>query len=275
MPRPTSAFFLALPPPLQRPAGRVASLFVAAWLTLGFACAKPESDGPGEDLSGQEPATDAVAKEAKKPAAAPTPPTGIDVSHYSGEIDWRQVRAAGYRFAYVKATEGVDSKDPRFDDHWRALATAELPRGAYHFFVTEDGAEEQARWFIENVTLGPGDLRPAVDIETLGHGTQPGLADRLRRWLEIVEEHYGVQPMIYTSPRFWEEHLDSEFGDYDLWIAEYEVDDPQVPDGWDTWLVWQWRGDAPIPGVEKGADLSRLHPDHTSLEPLEVPATAP
>ncbi|HUP43117.1 MAG TPA: GH25 family lysozyme, partial [Thermoanaerobaculia bacterium] len=44
-------------------------------------------------------------------AEPPAPVLGIDVSHYSGAVDWQAVRAAGYAFAYVKATEGVDSAD--------------------------------------------------------------------------------------------------------------------------------------------------------------------
>ena len=33
---------------------------------------------------------------------------GIDVSRYQGVIDWKAVRAAGIRFAYIKATESTD-----------------------------------------------------------------------------------------------------------------------------------------------------------------------
>lgn len=202
------------------------------------------------------------------------PHKGIDVSHFSGAVDWAQVHAAGFTFAYVKATEGVDGKDPLFDDHWRDLGGVGIQRGAYHFYVTEDDPEEQARFFIETAKLEPGDLVPVVDIELIGHGTQPGLADRFLRWLEIVEDHFGVKPIIYTTPNFWDQHLTDTFGDYPLWIAEYGVEAPRIPKGWTTWWLWQWQGDATVPGVEKTADISRINHQHITLTHLQTGATS-
>jgi GH25 family lysozyme M1 (1,4-beta-N-acetylmuramidase) len=43
-----------------------------------------------------------------------------------------------------------------------------------------------------------------------------------------------------------------------------------VPEGWDRWTLWQWRGNGSVPGVEKDADLSRLHPELT-LDDLQIP----
>lgn len=206
-------------------------------------------------------------------AATDPPPSdvrGIDVSHYSGAVDWNAVGEAGVRFAYVKATEGVDAADPAFAGHWQALeGHPSLLRGAYHFYVTEDDPEEQARFFLSTVTLGPGDLPPVVDIEVLGHDTQPGLPDRLRTFLDIVERETGAKPILYTAPHFWNAHLTDRFGDYPLWVAEYQVSQPVTPEGWSAWTLWQWEKDADVPGVEKGADLSHLHPD-IDLEALRI-----
>ena len=205
-------------------------------------------------------------------AAEPAAPVlGIDVSHYSGAVDWEAVRAAGYAFAYVKATEGVDSADPAFAGHWDRLAASGLHRGAYHFYVTEDDPEEQARFFLSVVEHGPGDLPPAVDVEVLGHDTAPGLAGRIRAFLEIVERATGVRPIIYTGPSFWAADVGEGFGEYPLWLAEYGTDTPKVPGGWERWTLWQWQGDATVPGVEKNADLSRLHPE-VALHELRIAA---
>jgi len=113
----------------------------------------------------------------------------------------------GHSFAFIKASEGVDLADPDFGANWTAAGEAGLVRGAYHFYVTEDDPEQQARLFIETVQLEPGDLAPVVDIELIGHGTPPGLPDRLRRFLELLEQRYGVRPIIYTSPKFWNTHF--------------------------------------------------------------------
>ena len=39
------------------------------------------------------------------------PVQGIDISKYQGDIDWRRVRDAGIRFAYLKVSEGGDHVD--------------------------------------------------------------------------------------------------------------------------------------------------------------------
>jgi lysozyme len=195
---------------------------------------------------------------------------GIDVSHHSGAIDWAAVAKEGYVFAYLKATEGVDDPDPTFGQHWQAAAEHGLHRGAYHFYVTEDDPVEQAHFFLSNVEHRPGDLAPVVDVETLGHGTVGDISTRLHRFLDIVEQEVGVAPIIYTSPKFWNAHLDDSFSRYPLWIAEYDVDEPAIPGGWGAWTIWQFDGDVAVPGVEKGADRSRLHPQ-ADLAALRVP----
>lgn len=201
-------------------------------------------------------------------------PIGIDVSHHSGAIDWRQVDVQSLHFVYVKATEGVDAADPMFEHHWGSLEELRIPRGAYHFYVTEDDPEEQAEFFLSRITDDLGELRPVVDIELIGHGTSGKLPPKLRRFLEIVETRTGVRPMIYTGPNFWDQHFDDSFGDYPLWVAEYDVDAPRLPLGWEAYTLWQFDGDVAVQGVGKGADLSQLHPD-LELAHLRVPPRNP
>ena len=218
----------------------------------------------------------------KAPAPPATPPpaidqlhSGIDVSTHSGTVDWPAVAQEGHGFAFAKATEGMDLKDSAFDQNWPAIKAAGLLRGAYHFYVTEDDPEKQAQFFIENVALSPGDLAPVVDIETIGHNTQPGLADRLKTCLDLLEEHYGVKPIIYTAPNFWNEHFDDSFGAYPLWVAEYEVDEPRKIAGWAAWHLWQWKADAKVNGVEQSADLSRANRSGVDLSALIIPSQVP
>lgn len=190
---------------------------------------------------------------------------GIDVSMHSGVVDWQTLVDDGHSFAFAKATEGIDLRDPAFAAHWQAMKEAGVIRGAYHFYVTEDDPETQARFFIDTVELEPGDLAPVVDIELIGHGTRPGLPERFAIWLELVERHYGIKPIIYTAPNFWDAHFTDTFGEYPLWVAEYGVEVPRLPKGWKDWHLWQWRANAQVDGVEKDVDLSRLNRSQNHL----------
>jgi len=226
--------------------------------------------GPGERPSPETTAAVGTEATASTPPAAEKLHHGCDVSGHSGNVDWAAVAATGHTFVFIKATEGQDLKDPAFDRNWPAARDAGIIRGAYHFYVTEDDPERQARFFTDTVALMPGDLAPVVDIELLGHGTKEGLAERLQRYLDLVEAHFGVKPIIYTSANFWDEHLTDGFGGYPLWIAEYEVDEPRLPKGWTEWHLWQHEGDAAVKGVEKGADLSRVNRSGPDLSKLVI-----
>jgi lysozyme len=229
------------------------------------AAAQPEDAAP--DPAAEPPAPPPVSA----PEIAARLAHGIDLSGHSGTVDWAAVAAEGHTFAIVKATEGMDLQDPAFAGHWPAMKAAGLIRGAYHFYVTEDDPEAQASFFLATAALAPGDLAPVVDVEVLGHDTQPGLAGRLRTFLSIVEQRYGVKPILYTGPSFWDANLDGTFGDHPLWVAEYGVSEPRLPAGWTAWHLWQFQENAAVAGVEKGADRSHVNRSGVDLAALIIP----
>src|SRR6185503_12876642 len=58
---------------------------------------------------------------------------GIDVYSGDGAVTWSTVKNAGYDFAYVKATEGVNFVDSRFATNMQNANAAGLYVGPYHF----------------------------------------------------------------------------------------------------------------------------------------------
>jgi len=52
---------------------------------------------------------------------------GIDLSSYSGEVDWKSVRAnKSVEYVIVRATMGTDRVDHRFAAHWKQLIKLDL-----------------------------------------------------------------------------------------------------------------------------------------------------
>jgi lysozyme len=231
-------------------------VLILSGLALFCGCSAP----PDEQSSDDENSTVTFPVNAK----------GIDVSHFSGTVDWQKVKVAGYAFAFAKVTEGNDFKDPMFDTNWPAMKAAGIIRGAYHFYVTEDEPDTQAAFFIQNLKLLEGDFAPVVDIEVLGDNTETGLVDRLKSFLSTVETHFGIKPIIYTGLNFWDENMNNQFSSYPLWIAEYGVEEPVDPTGWNDWHIWQWKGDATVSGVEKSADLNVLNQKEKDFTDLRV-----
>ena len=97
--------------------------------------------------------------------AADYPIQGFDVSHHQQEIQWQQISPEKYRFVYLKATEGGDFKDTRFQENWLKARERGFLVGAYHFYrLCRDGSI-QAQNFIDSVPKQANALPPVIDLE--------------------------------------------------------------------------------------------------------------
>ncbi|MCA1567216.1 MAG: glycoside hydrolase family 25 protein [Acidobacteria bacterium] len=198
--------------------------------------------------------------------------TGIDVSHYQGAVNWREVKGAGCAFAFAKATESTSIVDPEFAANWSGMKSVGLVRGAYHFFRPEQNAVEQANHFLQVVQLEPGDLPPVIDIE-LNDGVMGGaLIAGVGNWIDTVAQATGMTPMIYTATYFWNEYMNDGFGKFPLWLAHYSSAPEPLPKGWANWTFWQYSQSLSIPGVSGAADHNRFDGAQSDLQALTKPA---
>lgn len=181
---------------------------------------------------------------------------GVDVSWHQGAIDWRALAADGVQFAYIKATEGGDHVDPRFETNWQGAGDAELYRGAYHFFTLCRPGAQQAANFIAVAPRVPGALPPALDLEHMGPcregPTMPDVIAEARIWLDRVEAHYGVRPIIYTTREFHDAHLTELQGER-FWIRSIAT--PPAFRARD-WVIWQHHNHGHKRGVAGPVDLN-------------------
>ena len=189
---------------------------------------------------------------------------GIDVSVHQGAISWPAVKAMKIKnvqmgFVFIKATEGLKDKDKYFKQNWRKARKAGMTCGAYHFFLATRGGKEQAKHFINQVKLQKGDLPPVIDIENL-YGVDPELMrSRVKEWLSVVETHYGIKPIIYSSAGFYEKHLGKEFEQYPLWVAHYL--DQEAPRISRHWTFWQHSDVGRVNGITTNVDCNVFNGD--------------
>ena len=182
---------------------------------------------------------------------------GVDVSIYQSKVDWEQVKKAGVSFSIVRATMGEEGIDADFHKRWAEARQDGLVRGAYHFFHGKEDAALQAKHFVKTVVLKKGDLPLIVDIERTPENKQLSakvLSQKLRTFVDIVYQKTGIRPIIYTSPKFWNDSFDESFGEHPLWVAEYEVDAPHATKGWKGWTFWQHTEKGKMPGVDGFVD---------------------
>ncbi|MVN78341.1 hypothetical protein GO988_18580 [Hymenobacter sp. HMF4947] len=201
---------------------------------------------------------------------------GIDVSAYQGRIDWAEVARHRVRFAFIKASEGITLRDPRFARNWRGARAAGILSGAYHYFQPNRDGGEQAALFISTVPLRSGDLPPVLDVEAPKFHDVAELRREVRQWLEQVEAHYQVRPILYSNYAFYRHYLAGHFDDYPLWLAHYEVDRPALPA--ERWIIWQHSDEAYVPGIRGTVDFNVFQGNYAALQALRftpVPAPTP
>ncbi|MEC5166106.1 lysozyme [Flavobacterium sp. PL11] len=197
---------------------------------------------------------------------------GIDVSEYQGKISWSYVDTIENKyplhFVFIRATVGKDRPDRQFERNWLGAKENKMIRGAYHYYRPNENSIEQAELFIKTVKLQKGDLPPVLDIEKLPNNQSIGnLRIGLRRWLETVESHYGVRPIIYSGERYYNDFLKDDFSDYLFWIANYNFYREQIEQ---DWLFWQFTEKATIPGIKGNVDVNIYNGDLQQLQFITV-----
>lgn len=184
---------------------------------------------------------------------------GVDVSHYQGDIDWKSLEEQDVSFAFIKATEGSGHVDEFAEENLKNASGTDMKISAYHFFSFDSPGETQAENYISVVDAEDINMPPVVDVEYYGdkHSNKPSqqeTEDILLPLLEILEEHYGEKPIIYTTLTVYNRYIRESFSDYPLWIRNVNFE----PDFLD-WKFWQYSDKGELygfAGEEKYIDLN-------------------
>lgn len=197
---------------------------------------------------------------------------GIDVSEYQDKIDWDEIKEieGGYpiEFVFIRASVGNERADKKFKKYWKKAKEKKFVCGAYHYYRPNENSLEQAQNFIQQVTLVEGDFPPVLDIEKLPK-TQSieRLKVGLHRWLEAVEKHYGVKPIIYSSESYYEDFLKDDFEDYPFWIANYTAFYKDIDD---EWSIWQLSENGKVNGIKGRVDINIYNGNSVEMKGLLI-----
>lgn len=209
---------------------------------------------------------------------------GIDVSNHQKLIDWGTLalfansdgvvdgtlKSSPYLqpvlFALVKSTEGADLQTESFKRNFEEARRCGIVRGAYHFLRTSD-INQQIKNFIDHTPLEKGDLPPVLDLE-LSNRTMRREGKKVleysHKWLEAMEKHYGVRPILYTYESFYNDYLVGKgFEKYDFFIARYNPEiQPRVP----HLEIWQFSESGKVEGITTNVDLDLFMGDYHDFE---------
>lgn len=183
---------------------------------------------------------------------------GIDLSRYQGDVFWETVgENTKMAYVYLKATEGGDRIDPKFERNIELAHRYGLKVGSYHFFRPKTPLRKQLENFTAQCLPGEQDLIPMIDVETTGGLPGNQFCDSLMHFLWMVEQHYKQKPLVYTFRNFYNWHLVGRLNDYQLMVAMYLDEEPVLEDERDITL-WQYTGKGRIVGINGFVDKSRF-----------------
>ena len=186
---------------------------------------------------------------------------GIDISSYQGYIDWGKVSSdKDIRFVYIKATEGATYRSPHYIHNITQARRYGLLVGSYHYLTSSSSIDNQFNNFSNYALKDVQDLMPMLDVEVRGNWSRSQLIDSVNKFCDLVEEHYGVQPMIYSTMGFYNKNLTPYFNKHKLYIGRYSNSEPEI--NWQgEYTIWQYSENGIIPGIDAYVDLCRFRKD--------------
>ena len=90
----------------------------------------------------------------------------------------------------------------------------------------------------------------------------------LQNWVNLVEAHYKVKPILYSGENFYSHHLKDWFPDHVLWIANYNFFVEEIKP---EWHFWQFTEKGVIDGIDGKVDLNIYNGSKSDIRDLLVP----
>jgi lysozyme len=200
------------------------------------------------------------------PSETRFPIRGIDVSHHQRQIGWFEVSLHDVKFAYIKATEGTDFKDPRFVYNWTQCPLDQIVPGAYHFYNFCKPGRAQALNFLSVLPVAVHRssatvLPPALDLEFSGScrraPSQVEFKREITAFVKTLSTRYSGPPVFYVTEEIYKRYLEGHRQEYPphlLWIRDV-VKQPRLQPCRE-WTFWQYAATGKIPGAPGPTDLN-------------------
>lgn len=191
---------------------------------------------------------------------------GIDISRYQGEVFWETVgNNTKMAYVYIKATEGGNLIDPKYENNILTAHQYGLKVGSYHFYRAKTPQEIQLSNFVLQCKPSEQDLIPMIDVETTSGLPTKEFCDSLFKFLDLVEHTYQQKPLIYTGTNFYNRYLAEKLDRYLIMIAQYSPKEPKLIDQRDI-TMWQYTGKGRLNGIKGYVDKSRFMGKHKLRE---------
>ena len=201
--------------------------------------------------------------------------TGIDVSKHQGTVDWNKVKAAGVKFAIIRAGLGKSTVDPQFVRNITECNRLGIPVGVYWFSyaATETEAKAEAAFCLKTIKPYKIEYPVYFDLEydTARYLKEKGITltktmatAHARAFLSAVEAA-GYYAANYANPDYLSRFFDSSLlTKYDLWLANYQTS-PDLTKPPRDCGIWQYSNTGKVSGISGNVDLDACYKDYPTI----------
>jgi len=191
---------------------------------------------------------------------------GIDVSHHNGVIDWKKVAGDGYKFVYLKLTEGKSYVDKTTYNNYIGAKNAGLRVGFYHFAHPTNDPIAEVDFFLKKLGEMKADLPHCLDLEENKGLSKTKVSAFAMKWLEYLQKKTGITPIIYTGASFISANFTNSLAKYPLWVARYAggskrvqgFNSPGSSTIWRSWAMFQFTDSGKVNGIKGNVDINEM-----------------
>ena len=192
---------------------------------------------------------------------------GIDISSYSGTIDWDKVKKSGVDFAMVRiGGRGYGSDGKMYSDdsalsYIKGAKAAGIKVGVYFFSqaVNNDEAIEEADYIKSLLGDETIDFPVAYDWEIIKDddartdSVSAAQATACAKAFCNRVKELGYTPIIYSpSKELYFKYDLTQLADFDFWYCEYA----NVPTFYYQFSMWQYSSSGKVDGIEGDVDMN-------------------
>lgn len=155
---------------------------------------------------------------------------GIDVSHWQGNINFKQLKKSGVEFAYIRVGrgDGIGKEyvlDDKFEEYIKGFNQVKIPVGVYFYSDanSEAAAKKEAKWLLSKIKKYQVDLEIVFDWENWQDYQEYKLSfyhltKTAEAFINTVEKK-GYKGMLYSS-KYYLENIWFPIKS-SIWLAHY------------------------------------------------------
>ena len=178
---------------------------------------------------------------------------GVDISKYDKTFN-PDLSMYPLDFVIVRvghSYNGIFFEDPRYLGYLPAVEKVPI-RLAYCYLNSETTLNVQVEEFLDSASKAPFEWDGFVcDWEEAYNTVSHSFADKGVQWIKQVGEATGLPVILYTNINMYEIYWQTRGKDLPLWLSwpldddKWTIDtihykEPRLPEGRDTWEMWQF-----------------------------------